>query len=279
MHGRRAKRLRPLTRNRRCNPSRIAVGSETLTTKHEWSGQTAIITGGAAGLGLALAHRLYGYGVNVTILDRSREALDRAISELGSGSTGCLADVASPEAVRSAVADVLARTGRVDILVNCAGIVGTTNIKSHEVDLADFDRVMSVNVRGSLLTAQAVLPSMLERGYGRILHVASIAGKEGNAGMLAYSASKAAVIAMAKVQGKEYAETGITVNAIAPAVIRTEMVAALPDAQVRYMTDKIPMRRCGLPEEFAALSAFIVSPEASFTTGFTFDLTGGRATY
>lgn len=250
-----------------------------MTVDGSWEGQSAIVTGGAAGLGFALAERLSALGVQVAIFDRSEEALDRAAARLGPDCKGYGVDVTSPDSVAAAVSDVLARTGRVDILVNCAGIAGKTNIRSHEIDLADFDQVMSVNARGCLITSRAVLPSMLERGYGRILHVASIAGKEGNAGMLAYSMSKAAVIAMAKVQGKEYAETGITVNAVAPAVIRTEMVAALPDAQVKYMTDKIPMRRCGLPEEFAALCAFIVSCEASFTTGFTFDLTGGRATY
>jgi 3-oxoacyl-[acyl-carrier protein] reductase len=132
---------------------------------------------------------------------------------------------------------------------------------------------------GSFFTARAVLPWMLKRNYGRILHIASVAGKEGNAGMLAYSASKAAVIGMTKVQGKEYAESGITINALAPAVIRTQMVEAMPAAQVQYMTDKIPMKRCGTLDEIAHMAAFIVSPGASFTTGFTFDMTGGRATY
>jgi NAD(P)-dependent dehydrogenase (short-subunit alcohol dehydrogenase family) len=145
--------------------------------------------------------------------------------------------------------------------------------------LEDFDRVMNVNVRGSFIMFQAVIGHMLARNYGRILYIASVSGKEGNAGMLAYSTSKAAVIALAKVQGKEYAETGITVNALAPAVIRTAMVEALPEMQVKYMTEKIPMKRCGTTDEFAAMAAFIVSPENSFTTGFTFDLTGGRATY
>ena len=180
--------------------------------------------------------------------------------------------------MRAAVDQLVAQKGRVDILVNCAGITGKTGIKSHEVALEDFDRVMNVNVRGSFIMFQAVIGHMLARNYGRVLHIASISGKEGNAGMLAYSASKAAVIAMAKVQGKEYAETGVTVNALAPAVIRTAMVAALPEAQVKYMTEKIPMKRCGTLDEFAAMAAFIVSPENSFTTGFTFDLTGGRAT-
>jgi len=120
---------------------------------------------------------------------------------------------------------------------------------------------------------------MLKRNYGRILHIASVAGKEGNAGMVAYSASKAALIGMTKVQGKEYATSGVTVNAVAPAVVRTPMVDALPEAQVKYMTDKIPMKRCCTLDEVAAMAAFIVSREASFTTGFTFDLTGGRAVY
>jgi NAD(P)-dependent dehydrogenase (short-subunit alcohol dehydrogenase family) len=167
----------------------------------------------------------------------------------------------------------------VDILINSAGITGTTNVKSHEVDPANIELVFRVNFFGSYNMARAVIPGMLRQGYGRILHIASIAGKEGNAGMMAYSASKAAVIGMTKTQGKELAETGVTVNALAPAVIRTPMVDALPPAQVTYMTDKIPMKRCGSLDEIADLAAFIVSPECSFTTGFTFDLSGGRATY
>ena len=130
-----------------------------------------------------------------------------------------------------------------------------------------------------MAVSKAVLPRMLKHGYGRILHIASIAGKEGNAGMAAYSATKAGVIGLVKSLGKDYAESGITINALAPAVIRTPMVDALPDATVKYMTDKIPMKRCGTLEEIAHLAAFIVSPGASFTTGFTFDMTGGRATF
>jgi 3-oxoacyl-[acyl-carrier protein] reductase len=150
--------------------------------------------------------------------------------------------------------------------------------KGHDVDPANVDLVFRVNFFGSFNTARAVLPGMLRQNYGRILHIASIAGKEGNAGMMAYSASKAAVIGMTKAQGKELAETGITVNALAPAVIRTPMVEAMPTVQVAYMTEKIPMKRCGTLKEIADMAAFIVSPEASFTTGFTFDLSGGRAT-
>lgn len=172
-----------------------------------------------------------------------------------------------------------ARYVKIDILVNCAGITGLTNLQSHEVDSADLHKVFEINFMSSFYTSRAVLPHMMSKKYGRILHIASISGKEGNAGMLAYSASKAAVICMAKVQGKEYAETGITVNALAPAVIRTPLVDMMPEQQVKYMTDKIPMKRCGTLEEAANMAAYIVSPYNSFSTGFTFDLSGGRATY
>lgn len=244
-----------------------------------WNQQTAIISGGADGLGYALALRLGARGVRVAVLDLDVGKLEAARVALGANGLTYACDVTSPSAVQAAVAEVLAVSGRVDILVNCAGMTGRTNIKSHEVDLADFDRVMALNVRASLITFQAVLPAMLSRNYGRVLHIASVAGKEGNAGMLAYSTSKSAVIGMTKVQGKEYAETGVRINALAPAVIRTAMVEKMPLEQVQYMTDKIPSKRCGTLEEFAAMAEFIVSPENSFTTGFCFDLTGGRATY
>jgi 3-oxoacyl-[acyl-carrier protein] reductase len=244
-----------------------------------WNQQTAVISGGADGLGYALALRLSARGVRIAVLDFDAARLESVRAGLGSGWMCIQCDVTSPAAVQSAVAEVLSDTGRVDILVNCAGMTGRTNVRSHEVDLADFDRVMELNVRASLITFQAVLPPMLARNYGRVLNIASVAGKEGNAGMLAYSASKAAVIGMTKVQGKEYAETGVRINALAPAVIRTAMVEKMPPEQVQYMTDKIPSKRCGTLDEFAAMSEFIVSPENSFTTGFCFDLTGGRATY
>lgn len=242
-------------------------------------GQTAIITGGGDGLGFALAQRLTSLGATAALFDVREAKLKDAREQLGASCLTFCLDITDQNAVRAAVAELLQTHKTIEILVNCAGITGKTNVPSHEVELEDYERVMAVNARGSLLTSQAVLPAMLARGYGRILHVASIAGKEGNAGMLAYSMSKAAVIALAKVQGKELAESGVTVNAIAPAVVRTEMVAAMPAEQVKYMTDKIPMKRCGTLDEFAALAAFIVSPDAAFTTGFCFDLTGGRATY
>jgi len=163
--------------------------------------------------------------------------------------------------------------------VQCAGITGKTGITTPDVDCSNFELVMDINVKGIFLFCKYVLPHMVRRDYGRIVNIASISGKEGNAGMLAYSTSKAAVIGLTKVIGKEFAETGITVNAIAPAVVRTPMVDKMPAEQVKYMTDKIPMKRCGRREEIAGLVAFVASEEASFTTAFTFDATGGRATY
>ncbi|MBK9317179.1 MAG: SDR family oxidoreductase [Acidobacteria bacterium] len=241
--------------------------------------QVAIVTGAASGLGLAISKKLQSQGAVVVLVDKAEEALKTAVLEIGERAIAIPCDITSLQDVERMVQEVAGRYGRIDILVNSAGVSGRTGIKSHEVDAEDFKFVFDVNVNGCFNTARAVLPHMLERNYGRILHIASIAGKEGNAGMLAYSASKAAVIGMTKVQGKEYAETGITVNALAPAVIRTAMVDAMPESQVRYMTDKIPMRRCGNLDEIAHMAAFILSPETSFTTGFTFDMTGGRATY
>ena len=245
----------------------------------ELANQVAIITGAATGLGLAIAKRLHAQGAHACLLDLNEAGLTEAARAVGENTSSFKLDITDEDEVNNVIERVGALHDRIDILINSAGITGRTNIKSHEVQTGDLRLVFDVNFMGSFFTARAVLPWMLKRNYGRILHIASIAGKEGNAGMLAYSASKAAVVGMAKVQGKEYAETGITVNALAPAVIQTAMVEALPEAQVKYMTDKIPMKRCGTLEEVANMAAFIVSPGASFTTGFTFDMTGGRATY
>lgn len=240
-------------------------------------GQVAVITGAASGLGLAIAHALSGEGVRLALIDKNENALRSLQTTLQCEYSCC--DISSEDAVKKSVSEIAASLGRIDILVNSAGVTGTTGIKSHETDPNDVRRVFDINFMGSYFMAKHILPLMLKKNYGRILHIASIAGKEGNAGMLAYSASKAAVIGMTKVQGKEYAESGITINALAPAVIQTAMVDAMPAEQVKYMTDKIPMKRCGTLAEIAAMAMYIVSPQNSFTTGFTFDLTGGRATY
>jgi NAD(P)-dependent dehydrogenase (short-subunit alcohol dehydrogenase family) len=243
---------------------------------------TIAVVGAASGIGLATAALLANRGAKIVCLDRdgegARASATAIVAARGEASAYSL-DVTDRAANHAVWESVIRESGQLHAVVNCAGITGRTNLKAHQVDPDDFDLVYRINMMGALLVSQAVLPHMLSRNYGRILHLASIAGKEGNAGMTAYSATKAGLIGMVKSMGKDYAETGITINSLAPAVIRTPLVAAMPEAQVTYMTDKIPMKRCGELEEAAEMIAWIVSPACSFTTGFTFDLSGGRATY
>jgi 2-dehydro-3-deoxy-L-rhamnonate dehydrogenase (NAD+) len=242
---------------------------------HDWTTQNIVVTGAASGLGRAICYRFAQLGAQVHGVDLNEAALGELQQSLGSRFSAITSDISE----WAQVATAFERFESIDVLVNSAGMTGQTNLKSPETDPADVERVFRVNFFGSYFTSKAALPRMIARGYGRVLHIASVAGKEGNAGMLAYSASKAAVIGMTKVQGKEVAGTGVTVNALAPAVIQTPMVDAMPPEQVKYMTTKIPMGRCGSLDELVAMVEFIVSPGCSFTTGFTFDLTGGRATY
>jgi len=242
----------------------------------------AIVTGGSRGIGLGIAKRIGKEGGKIALIDRDEPQLNLAVDMLKKDNISCFgitSDVTSDDHVNKAVKAVIGRWGKVDILVNCAGITGHTNLKTHMVELEDFHKVMDVNLNGTFYFSRAVLPHMMKNNYGRIVNIASVAGKEGNAGMLAYSTSKAAVIGLTKVIGKEYAETNITCNAVAPGVVLTPMVEALPPEQIKYMTDKIPMKRTGSIDEIAALVSFIASKEASFTTGFVFDATGGRSTY
>lgn len=243
---------------------------------------TIAVVGAASGIGRATAVLAASRGAEVICLDRDEDGIRAVADEItasGGKASAHVIDIADPITQQSVWDAILGEGRPLHALVNCAGITGRTNLKAHVVDLDDFDRVYRINMLGALLVSQAVLPHMLDRNYGRILHIASIAGKEGNAGMTAYSATKAGLIGMVKSMGKDYAATGITINALAPAVIRTPLVAAMPEAQVTYMTDKIPMKRCGELAEAAEMIAWIVSPACSFTTGFTFDLSGGRATY
>jgi 2-dehydro-3-deoxy-L-rhamnonate dehydrogenase (NAD+) len=244
-----------------------------------YKNQVAIITGAASGLGAAIAARLSMEGVKLALLDQNGEQIRRLATQLSTETKTFQLDITNESLVQQTIDNIQRYFGTIDILVNSAGITGHTNIQSHNTDTDDIRKVFEINYYGSYFTSKYVLPHMLHRNYGRILHIASIAGKEGNAGMIAYCSSKAAVIGMTKVQGKEYAETGITINALAPAVIRTPLVEAMPPQQVKYMTDKIPAKRCGSLEEVANIVAYIVSPMNSFTTAFTFDLSGGRATY
>jgi 2-keto-4-pentenoate hydratase/2-oxohepta-3-ene-1,7-dioic acid hydratase in catechol pathway/NAD(P)-dependent dehydrogenase (short-subunit alcohol dehydrogenase family) len=249
-------------------------------------GMTCIVTGAARGIGYGIAARLGREGATrVAVVDLDPAGVDAACKTLNEAVPSChffaqACDVGDEKAVSGAWSNIAeSNGGRIDILVQAAGIVGNTGIITEHVDEHNFDAVFRVNVRGIFNGCKAVLPYMKAKNYGRIVNIASIAGKEGNAGMLAYSASKAAVIGLTKTIGKEYAETGITCNALAPAVVRTKMVEAMPDEQVKYMTDKIPMKRCGTIEEIAAMVTFMASPDSSFTTGFCFDATGGRSVY
>lgn len=244
--------------------------------------QVFVVVGGASGIGAAALRLLHARGARVACVDRDEgkaRALAEEIDPAANRLISATADVTDKVAIDAAIGAVLEKWGYVHGLVNCAGITGATNRKSHEVALDDFDHVVAVNLRGAFVVSQAVLPTLLRQGYGRLLHVASIAGKEGNAGMMAYSASKAGVIGLVKAMGKEYAQSGITVNALAPAAIWTDLIEKMPAEQVEYMTSRIPMGRFGTLTEVAEAIAWIVSPAASFTTGFTFDLSGGRATY
>lgn len=250
-------------------------------TENTVAGQVALVAGAASGIGAAIAQELAARGVVVACLDVDDVGCARtvaAVVEAGGEATAHRLDVTDEASVRDVVGDICGRSP-VQILVNTVGITGVTGITADQVAVDDFDLVYRVNLRGALLLSQAVLPSMTGAGYGRILHLASIAGKDGNAGMAAYSATKAGLIGLVKSMGKDYAQTGVTVNALAPAVIHTPLVEAMPEHQVTYMTDRIPMARLGRLDEVAAMAAWIVSPACSFTTGFTFDLSGGRAVY
>lgn len=248
---------------------------------NRFENQTAVITGGGTGIGFAIAEKLAGEGAKIWILDRDEGLSQKAAQSLrdkGYKADFIATDISDESAVKAAF-DKIGRGGGCSVVVNSAGIVGPNGINTTEVELAEFENTCRINLTGSFLIAKYSLKAMLPNKYGRILLIASIAGKEGNAGMVAYSASKAGVIGIVKSVGKEYAESGVTINAVAPATIMTSMVEKMEPQQIKYMTDKIPMKRCGQLEEIANLAAWIVSKEASFNTGFTFDMTGGRAVY
>jgi 3-oxoacyl-[acyl-carrier protein] reductase len=263
-------------------PKEEEVDEDVMAKYFDNPDYSVIVVGAGRGIGRAAALELAAQGVQVACFDSDGVSAEGAAAELkarGDKAIAAQLDVTDAGSIRPAIEAAAKSFGHIDALVNCAGITGRTNIPAGEVDIEDFERVYRVNLLGALLLSQAVLPHMLPRRYGRLLHIASIAGKEGNAGMTAYSTTKAGLIGMVKSMAKDYVEQGITVNALAPAVIRTPMVDALPQATVDYMTAKIPMRRCGELKEAAQMISWIVSPACSFTTGFTFDLSGGRATY
>jgi len=240
------------------------------------SGKVAVVTGGARGIGLAVVERMVKSGARVVVWDRAR--IEQGGKAEAAGARLIAADVSDADAVARALAETEARVGPVDILVNSAAI-GGVNTTVAQYPLDEWRAVMDVNLTGTFLTCRVVVPGMERRNYGRIVNIASIAGKEGNPNACAYSASKAGVIALTKSLGKELATTGICVNAIAPAVIETEMLEQSTREHIAYMVSKIPMGRLGQVEEVAALVCWLASAECSFSTGAVFDISGGRATY
>ena len=242
------------------------------------TGQTAVVTGAATGIGEAIARRLAKAGASVAVADLNLNGATEVARSIGGAAFPLQVDISRSDSANAAIAQVLARSGRIDILVNNAGIAGKAAPLGSQTD-ADWQGVIAVNLLGVVYMTRAVIEHMRERKYGRVVNIASIAGKEGNPNMSPYSATKAAVIGFTKSIGKEVATEGICVNAVAPAVIRTHILDQLTEAQVSYMTDRIPMRRTGTPDEIAAVVHFLASPDCSFVTGQCYDASGGRATY
>ncbi|AHE56171.1 SDR family NAD(P)-dependent oxidoreductase [Sphingomonas sanxanigenens] len=242
-----------------------------------FAGRTAVITGGASGLGKQTAARIVAEGGTVALWDLSADNLAAAKEATGASFTVAL-DVSDADAVAKAAADTAAALGKVDILICSAGITGAT-VPVHEFPLDSWKRVVDINLNGLFYCCRSIVPLMLEQGYGRIVNVASVAGKEGNPNASAYSATKAGVLGFTKSLGKELAGKGVIANALTPATFESPILEQLPPSQVEYMRSKIPMGRLGLVEESAAMVCFMASEECSFTTASTFDTSGGRTTY
>jgi NAD(P)-dependent dehydrogenase (short-subunit alcohol dehydrogenase family) len=243
-----------------------------------FDGKTGIVTGAARGIGRAIAERLAREGARVMIADLDEATARTTASAIGEGAVARRLDVTSAAAWTETVGAVTASWGRVDILVNNAGIAGRS-APAWELSVEEWQQVIDIDLTGVFLGCRAVLPGMIEQGYGRIVNIASIAGKEGNPNAVPYSAAKSGVIGLTKAIAKEVATKGVIVNAITPAVIATEILKQVSEEHIRYMTSRIPMGRVGQPHEVAALAAFLCSDDVSFSTGAVFDLSGGRATY
>ena len=244
----------------------------------DFARRKAVVTGGAAGIGFAVAQRLASSGATIALWDRDAAALARAESSLGRGTLTQAVDVADADAVARAAQDAERALGAIDVLVCSAGITGP-NTTTWEYPVDAWRQVVDVNLNGLFYCNRAVVPIMLKRDYGRIVNIASVAGKEGNPNAPAYSASKAAVIGLTKSLGKELAKTGVRVNCVTPAAVRTAIFDQMTQQHIDFMLSKIPMGRFGGVDEIAALVCWLASEECSFSTGAVFDLSGGRATY
>ena len=249
-----------------------------MTVTHDFAGRVAAVTGGARGIGLAIARRLSASGALVSLWDLDGERMAEVAGQFGNDVAQQQVDVTDPGSVDDAVAATVASFGGIDILVNSAGIAGP-NFTTWEYPVDAWQQVIDIDLTGTFLTCRAVVPHMRAKNYGRIVNIASIAGKEGNPNASAYSAAKAGVIGLTKSLGKELAATPITVNCITPAAVRTEIFDQVSQSHIDYMLSKIPIGRFGLVEEMAGLVAWLASEECSFSTGAVFDISGGRATY
>ena len=241
------------------------------------NGRVAVVTGGARGIGLAIAQRAVASGAVVALWDKDAARLMEAQASVPGSSIHAL-DLTDEASVRAAAAATESAHGRIDILVNNAGITGG-NAPTWELPSAEWRRVVEVNLIAPYLVASAVLPGMVARGYGRVVNIASVAGKEGNPNASHYSASKAGLIALTKSLGKELAQSGVLVNCVTPAAAKTELFDQMTEAQIAYMLSKIPMGRFVRVDEIAALAVWLMSEDCSFSTGGVFDVSGGRATY
>jgi 2-dehydro-3-deoxy-L-rhamnonate dehydrogenase (NAD+) len=244
----------------------------------DFKGRHAIVTGGATGLGFAIAQRLVASGGSVAVWDRDLAAGRTAAEKLGAGCSFVQVEVTDETSVRDALQSTVRRSQRVDALVNSAGITGP-NTKVWEYPVDAWRQVIEVNLTGLFLCCREVVPVMRQAGYGRIVNIASVAGKDGNPNASAYSASKAAVIALTKSLGKELADTEVRVNCVTPAAVKTAIFDQMTEAHIQFMLSKIPMGRFGTPEEIASLVGWLCTEDCSFSTGAVFDLSGGRSTY
>jgi len=244
----------------------------------DFHGRTAVITGGAMGIGLAIAQRLAASGGRISVWDRDTDALEKAKELLGARTDARVVDVTNVDAVDAAAKATAEAFERIDALVCSAGITGP-NTTTWEYPVEAWRQVFDVNVNGLFYCNRAVVPIMLRHDYGRIVNIASVAGKEGNPNAPAYSASKAAVIGLTKSLGKELAKSGIRVNCVTPAAVKTAIFDQMTQQHIDFMLSKIPMARFGAVEEISALVAWLCTEDCSFSTGAVFDLSGGRATY
>src|SRR5256714_8101730 len=246
--------------------------------KIDLNGRCAVVTGGAQGFGRAITERFVASGAKVAIWDHDLPFAEKTAKEIGPGVSAFKVDVSDLSAVEKTRDETLQAFGKIDILVNNAGIAGV-NKSVWETDLEEWRKVLRINLDGPFICCKAVVPAMLAQKYGRIVNIASIAGKEGNPNAAHYSAAKAGVIALTKSLGKELATSGILVNCITPAVIQTDILKQVTQQHIDYMLSKIPMGRFGKKEEAAAMVAWLCSEDCSFSTSAVFDLSGGRATY